>query len=289
MTTPPPGSLITSSFGGVLTPAQVHELLNALITGAPFAGSLTRATTATGKLAFPTVAPSGYAWLEELQQVPRLVLDDKSLIVAVKKIIGALPVSSEMRSDSSVNITAWVTGALTDSLSRDLDLGLLHGTGTPQPDGIIDQAEAVAGASLLAAVGAAIAAIGEKGGQPNTIALSPTAYAAELTATDAEGRLVHPDGLPDLFGLSIVQVPGLDPALVYDARRCYIVLGSDSTVTLHDDWEHDATMLLVSARANAGLPVAQKSIRKLTIGDGDGSAGSAAPETPAKARAAART
>ena len=31
---PPAAGLVTGSFAGVLTPAQVHELLNALITGA---------------------------------------------------------------------------------------------------------------------------------------------------------------------------------------------------------------------------------------------------------------
>ena len=121
--------LVTGSFAGVLTPAQVHEVLNALITGAPFAASLTRATTSTGKMAFPTVAPSGYAWLEELEEVPRLVLDDKALIVAVKKVMGGLPVSQEMISDATVNITSWIRTGLTDSLSRDLDLGLLNGAG----------------------------------------------------------------------------------------------------------------------------------------------------------------
>jgi HK97 family phage major capsid protein len=257
--------LVTGSFAGVLTPAQVQALLNALIEGAPFAASLERATTSTGKLAFPTVAPSGYAWLEELQTVPKLVLDDKALVVAVAKIIGALPISAEMLSDASVNITTWVGTALTDSLSRDLDQGLLGGTGSPQPDGIIAQAAAVTGASLIEATGKAMAAIGEAGGTADTIALSPTAYVAELTATDAEGRLVHPDGLPDLFGLSIVQVPGLATPLCYWSERIYLVLGQDSTVTLHDDWEHDATVALVKGRANVGAPVANKSIRKLTV------------------------
>lgn len=282
MTTPTSDRIITSSFGGVLTPAQVWQLLNALIEGAPYAASLTRANTATGKLAFPTVAPSGYAWLEELQQVPRLVLNDKALIVAVAKIIGALPVSSEMYSDAAVNITSWVSGALRDSLSRDLDLGLLNGSGAPEPDGVIAQADEVSGATLIAAAGAAIAEIGEAGGAADTIALSPTAYADELVRSDDLGHLVHPDGLPDLLGLNIVQVPGLTPSLVYDARRCFLVLGQDSTVTLHDDWEHDATMLLVKARANVGVPVAGKSIRKLEIEGG----GRARPARPAGAKSA---
>lgn len=264
MTTPAPG-LVTGSFAGTLTPAQVWSLLNALVEGSPFASSLTRANTSTGKLAFPTVGPTGFAWLEELEEVPSVLLNDKALIVAVAKIAGLLPVSSEMQSDAAVNITSWVQGALADSLSRDLDLGLLRGTGTPQPNGIIAQADPVEGPTLIGAAGAAIAAIGEAGGTTDTIAMSPTVYAAELTRTDDLGHLVHPDGLPDLIGLNIVQVPGLDPPLVYDAGRCFLVLGQDSNVTLHDDPHHDAMLLLVKARANVGVPVKDKAIRKLDI------------------------
>jgi Phage capsid family len=262
----------TTSFDGVLTPAHVTALLSALVGGAPFAASLTRAPTATGKMAFPTAAPSGFSWLEELDKVPSLLLNDKALIVVAAKIIGALPVSAEMVNDAAVNITSWVTGALADSLSRDLDLGLLRGTGRPQPDGIIAQADPVTGPTLTAAAGAAIASIGEAGGGCDTIALSPTAYAAELVATDADGRLHHPDGLTAVAGLQIVQVPGLDSPLAYDASRCYLVIGQDSTVTPHDDWEHDAMVLLVKARANVAVPVKAKAIRKLEIGDGPASA-----------------
>jgi HK97 family phage major capsid protein len=283
MTSPNPPGLVTRSFDGTLTPAQVWALLNALIEGAPFAASLTRAETATGKMAFPTVAPSGYSWLEELEEVPRLVLNDKAVIVAVAKIIGALPVSSEMFADAAVNITAWVGTALADSLSRDLDLGLLNGSGKPEPDGIIAQADEVSGATLIAAAGAGIAAIGEAGGTADTIAMSPTMYAAELTARDADGRLIHPDGLPDLLGLEIVQVPALDPPLLYDARRCYLVMGQDSTVTPHDDWQHDAMVLLVKGRANVGVPVAHKSIRKLEISDDGGRAAATAKRSTGKA------
>lgn len=256
----------TGSWVGVLTPAQVNQLLNALIEGAPFANSLTRAVTSSGRLAFPTVAPSGFAWLAELQEVPRLTLGDKAQVVLTKKVQGDLPVSSEMLADASVNIVNWVGTSLTDSLSRDMDLGLLGGTGGVQPEGIIDQAEAAAGATLIAAAGAGIAEIGEAGGVTDTIALSPTAYAAELVRSDDLGHLVHPDGLPDLLGLKIVQVPGLADPLLYDARRCYFVLGTDSAVTLHDDWEHDAKIVKVSARANVAVPVAHKSLRKLEIG-----------------------
>ena len=259
--------LTTGSFNGVLTPAQVADLLNALIGGAPFADSLTRADTSTGKLAFPTVAPSGFAWLEELQEVPRLVLDDKALIVAVRKVMGTVPISNEQIADSTERASSWARDAIVDSLSRDMDLGLLNGRGAAQaePDGIIAQAAEAAGASLVAATGAAIAAIGEAGGAADTIAMSPTAYAAELTRSDDLGHLVHPDGLPDFLGLSIVQVPAIGSALVYDARRIFLVLGSESDVTLHDDYQHDAVAMNVKARVNVAAPVAGKSIRKLAI------------------------
>ncbi len=267
MTTP--NGLITSSFDGTLTPAQVSALLNSLIEGAPFAASLTRAETSTGRMAFPTVAPTGWAWLEELQQVPTVLLNDESLIVAVAGCKGIVPVSQEMFADASVNITRWVSGTLADSLSRDLDLGLLNGTGRPQPNGIVAQADPVTGATLTDAAGAAIAAIGEAGGTCNTIALSPTAYAAELTATDSTGRLLHPDGLDDFLGLSIVQVPALVDPLAYDSGRIFLVLGQDSAVTVHDDFQHDALALLVKCRANVAAPVKDKSIRLLAIGTPD--------------------
>jgi HK97 family phage major capsid protein len=275
MTTPAQSSLVRSSFGGVLTPAQVHELLNALVTGAPFSASLTRAGTSTGTLAFPTVGPTGWSWLEELQAVPDLLLGDESLIIQVCKLAGALPVSSEMLFDSTVNITVWVGDALRDSLSRDLDLGVLRGTGRPQPSGIIAQADEVTGATLLAAAGAAIASIGEKGGQADSIALSPTMYSAELTAVDTTGRPIHPGGLPELAGLRIIQVPDLGPPLVYDSRRCFLVVGQDSSITVHDDYKRDAQVLLVKARVNIGVPVKDKSLRKLAI-------------TPAATRASAK-
>ena len=123
----------------------------------------------------------------------------------------------------------------------------------------------MSGTTLTGAAAAAIAGIGEAGGAADTIALSPTAYAAELTAEDSQGRLMHPDGLPDLLGLKIVQVPALTPPLVYDAKRCFLVLGQDSTVTPHDDFQHDALTLLVKARANVAVPVKAKAIRKLTV------------------------
>ena len=183
-----------------------------------------------------------------------------------------------MVDDASVNISAWIGGAMGDSLSRDLDLGLLGGTGPPQPGGVVDQADEVDGPTLVAAAAAALAEIGEAGGSADTVLMSPTAYAGELAATDTTGRLLHPDGLDDLIGLDIVQSPGLAAPLVYDSARVFFVLGSESTATLHDYPERDGYQLLIKARCNAAVPVPAKSIRKLSV-----------TATPDPGRAAARS
>ena len=47
-------------------------------------------------------------------------------------------------------------------------------------------------------------------------------------------------------------------------------------MTLHDDPHHDAMLLLVKARANVGVPVKDKAIRKLDITEPDPGAGGAA-------------
>ena len=50
-------------------------------------------------------------------------------------------------------------------------------------------------------------------------------------------------------------------------------------MTIHDDPHHDAMLLLVKARANVGVPVKDKAIRKLDITEPD----------PRAARPAAKT
>lgn len=285
MTTPSSiDGLTTQGFHGQLTPSQVQTVLNELVTGAPFAGSLTRVQTATGRAFFPVAAPTGFAWLQELERVPDILLNDSGQVVVVAKVAGILPISSEMLSDSSLNVTGFVSGAIQDSLSRDVDEGVLRGTGTPQPDGLIDQCPVTAGPTLIAAVGAAIAEVGEAGGTVNTLALSPTDYAAELTSVNGQGDIRHPDGMTDLAGLQLVQVPGLEQPICYDSTRVFLVLGTDGQVTIHDDPRHDAQLLLVKARINVAAPVAAKSIRKLSVG-GNGTE----PTAARTARTSAKT
>lgn len=84
------------------------------------------------------------------------------------------------------------------------------------------------GASLTAAVAAAIADIGEDGGTPTHLALNPTDAATEVTREATDGQPVRPDGMEQLQGLQIVRVPGLAEPLVYDATRIYAVVAVTS-------------------------------------------------------------
>ena len=232
MTTPAPG-LVTGSFAGTLTPAQVWALLNALVEGSPFAASLTRANTSTGKLAFPTVGPTGFAWLEELQEVPSLLLNDKALIVSVAKVAGLLPVSSEMQSDAAVNITTWVQRC--PGRQPEPRPGPRAAAGDRQPPARRDHRPGRRGIRPDADRRGRCRHRGHRRGRrhhQHDRACRPTTYAAELTATDADGRLVHPDGpgRPDRAGHRAGSGPGPAAGL----RRGAVLPGAGPGQQRHD-------------------------------------------------------
>jgi HK97 family phage major capsid protein len=268
MTSPAPANVSTGSFGGYPFPADVvARVINLLIDSAPFAASLTRQQTGRSAVAWPTARPSGFAWLRELEEFPTVSLGDDAYVVAVAKIGGVIDLSNESVGDASINLTATLATLLQDSLSRDLDLGLLNGSGPPEPVGVIGVAANVTGADLLEAVAKARGQIADAGGMPTTIALGGTALADADTARDDNGQLVFPGGFAAAAGLDAVTVPGLATPLVYDKSRAYIVVRDDAAVEVSRDWHFslDATSVRVKARVAAAIPDPAKAIRKLTV------------------------
>jgi HK97 family phage major capsid protein len=271
MTTPLPSPPAVSSrgFQGVLVPPEVQaRIINLLIENAAFADSLTRVPTATGSVAFPVAAPSGAAWIAELAQIPLMSLNDRADVVAVAKLAGLLDISNEMMNDATINVTAAFTTLLTDSLSRQLDDGLLHGGGPPEPAGVVAVAPAVTGADLLDAVLAARGSIADAGGVPNILAASGADLAAADGARDSTGALTFPNGFAAVTGLTHVTVPALTPPLVYDSSRLYLVVRNDAMVEASQDYrfEFDATTFRVKARMACACPDPNKAIRKLEVG-----------------------
>jgi Phage capsid family len=211
-------------------------------------------------------SPTGFAWLDELQQFPTVDLADNAYLAAIAKIGGIVDVSNESISDSSINLSASLATVLQDSLSRDLDLGLLNGGGPPEPVGVIGVAPPALGANLLAQVTAAKGAIGDAGGTPTALAISATALAAE-DAKQGTAGLMYPAGFAAAMGLVPVVVPALATPLVYDQSRTYLAVRNDAQVEFSRDWhfDRDATSVRVKARVTAAIPDPNKAIRKLSV------------------------
>lgn len=259
--------LTGADFAGVLVPPEVQaQVINLLVGGAPFANSLTRQPTSARSVAWPVASPTGFAWLPELGPIPEVDLQDNAVIVTVAKIAGLLTIANETIDDSAINVTSAVSTVLSDSLSRDLDLGLLNGTGPPQPSGVVPAAPAVVNADFLAGVSQAVGEIGDAGGTADTLALSGAALAAQTSKTGPNG-LFYPNGFAAAVGLNAVVVPALATPLVYDSTRCFLVVnGQESEVAVSNDYnfDKDAATLRVKARVAAGIPAPSKSIRKIT-------------------------
>ena len=269
MTTPTQRAVTTGSFAGVPFPADVQaRIINLLIDSAPLAASLTRQPTNRSTVAWPTASPSNAAWLGELQPFPEANLGDDAYVVGVAKLGQVLDLSNESWSDSQINLTSELATLLRDSLSRDLDLGLLNGSGPPEPVGIIGVAAEAAGADLLEAVTVGRGQIGDQGGSPDTLAWSATGLAQADASRDDNGQLVYPGGFAAALGLTAVVVPQLATPLLYDKSRCFLVVRNDVAVDVSTDWHFhlDATSMRIKGRFAAAIPDPNKAIRKLAVG-----------------------
>ena len=283
MSMPAPPAVGSPAFQGHLVPPQVQQrIISTLIEQAAFAASITRLPTSSGSVVFPVAAPAGAGWTAELARIPLMSLNDRAEVVAVAKLAGLLDVSNEMMDDASINLSAQFTTLLRDSLSRQLDDGLLFGSGPPEPKGVVATAAEAAGTDLLDAALNARGAIADAGGQASTLAASGAMLAAADGQRDANGGLIFPNGFAAALGLTPVTVPNLDPPLVFDRSRLYLVLRDDSSVEMSRDFrfEFDATTFRVRARMACACPDPAKTIRRLAITE---------PEPERAARPAAKT
>lgn len=287
---PAPPALDTGSFSGRAVPvATVRGVINLLISGAPLANAFTRQQTNRSALAWPTAQPSGFSWLAELEQFPTITMGDGAYTVAVAKIGGIVDLSNELWADNDINLTSQLGTLLADSMSRDLDLGLLNGQGPPEPVGVLGVAPPVSGPDLLAAAAAARGEIADAGGAPDVIALSGAMLADADTTRAADGQLIYgAGGFGAAAGLRPVVVPQLPVPIVFDSSRCFLVVRDDATVDVSTDYHFnfDATSLRIKARVAAAIPDVAKSIRKLVIGNGGGTGGGGAEPAAQAARKA---
>jgi len=146
-------------------------------------------------------------------------------------------ITREAFEDADWPIADEVSRVVQDAFSRDLDLGLLGGTGAgANPLGVTGRADEAVEATLTAAVAAAVSDIGESGWRATHVALSPTT-ATEAAREGSDGHPVYPQGISALLGLTAVPVPGLASPRVYDAGRIYAVVARDFRVERSTEYE----------------------------------------------------
>jgi len=268
-------ALSRASFDGITVPQKVRDaILSTLVGGAPFARSLPGLRTVRGTIAFPIAGPSGQGWVAENQPLPTVTLNDDSYVIGVSKIAGVIAMSNESISDSVLDQQAAVGAVLQDTLSADLDDGLLNGTGiAPIPVGVVSRAASTTGAftDMRSGVIASIGELIDAGADPSAIKVyaNGLTVATELAREGTAGP-IYPQGTVGLpFGATIVPAPKMAPddVLVVDTTRVWLVTHDDFEVAVSGEagFTSDQTLLRVKGRFNVATPVAAKALRTFTV------------------------
>ena len=266
----------TGSFQGVLHPADVAQVLNLLVGGAPFCNAaLTPYPTTRHAVAFPTAKPDRPQWLKEMDPLPVVGLGDDADIVATCKLASIVLMSNESAADASVNLTQEFGELLRESASAELDRGVLYGSDDPEPRGLVAAALPAAGDDLGAAVTTAIGSIGDAGGVATHLAARPSVLADARNERDSTGQMIYPNGLGAALGLAEVGVPELAAAdiLVVSRAKVWLVTRNDFQVDTSIDWafDRDALAVRIRGRFAVAAPDLPKGLRRLSV-TGPGSA-----------------
>jgi HK97 family phage major capsid protein len=105
MTIPSPPAIATRSFGGAPFPPEVvNQIIDLLISGAPWAASLTRQPTTRNSVVWPTAKPSGWSWLNELDKFPTVDVGDGVYEAIPRKLGGLVDLSNESVGDAAINL-----------------------------------------------------------------------------------------------------------------------------------------------------------------------------------------
>jgi HK97 family phage major capsid protein len=252
-------------------PLEVRPVVSAIVGGSPFARSLTPLPTRRTGVVFPLVDDTDEpAWGKELDLVPALDLESGEYDVAVSRLSGSILISQESIDDAEYPLTAQVEQVIEDKFSWKLERDFIGGAGPhPTPLGILNVAAEVEGADLELAAVAAKAEIGTAGGEANSIAMSPALIGTLESARDEIGRSLYPDAGTTFAGLATIRSVHATSAVVYDARRLWIVISRDFSVQfsreVSEAWNRFAQSMRIVGRFALAAPMPAKSVRKLKV------------------------
>ncbi|MCB0983842.1 MAG: phage major capsid protein [Ilumatobacter sp.] len=267
-------SITTASFDAAFWPDEiVGTVALATITGAPFARNLTPLPVSKGTVAFPRANPSGFSWIGEGEALPTVSLNDDADVVAVAKLAGVFDLSNESLADPDYPVGDLLSAAVRDSMSHQLDVGLLFGAGAPEPEGVLDAApEAVGGDDFRADIIGAWGELVDAGANPEAIVAfaSASVVAWELARTTVDGVPIHADGAAAMVGpgIRLQPVPALSAGetLVCDTSRTFLVIRNEFEVAFseHEKFRNDSTTCRIKARFAVACPNPGKALRKIT-------------------------
>ena len=269
----PPG--ITQATWPSTFPLEVRPIISAIVGGSPFARSLTPLPTNRTGAVFPLVDNvTDPAWGGELSDVPVLDLESGEYDAAVSRLSGSILISQESLDDADWPISAQTEQVIEDTFSAKLERDFISGAGPhPTPLGILNVASEVTGADLELAAVAAKAQIGERGGEANSIAMSPTLIGTLESARDTLGRALYPDAATTFAGLATVRSVAATQAICYDSTRLWLVINRDfsaqMTPYVSEAWNKYAQSLRIVGRFALAAPMPAKSVRKLSVTEPD--------------------
>lgn len=264
----------TASFDAAFWPDQIVEAIAlGVITGSPFARSLTALPISKGTVSFPRASPSGFDWVAEGSPLPTVDLGDDADVVATCKLAGVFALSNESVDDADVPLGDMLAGAVRDAMSPELDRGLLLGAGGTEPEGVLAVApEAIGGADYRADLILGWGEMVDAGANPESIVAfaSASVVAWELARTTNDGIPLHADGAQAMVGpgIRLVATPTLSSGttLLVDTSRVFLVVRNDFQVDFssHERFSNDQQSCRVKARFAVAAPHPAKSLRKIT-------------------------
>lgn len=266
-------SITTASFDAEIFQDEVSAfVLNELVAGSVFAASLSPIVTDRGGVVIPRLAPAGFAWAAEGITLPTVTLNDSSDVTPVTKLAGTFDLSNESIADTALDIGNLIGRAVQDSMSFDLDRGLLYGEEGLEPNGVVARATpGNSSGSLREGVIRAWASLVDSGAPADRVVAFATAgtLAEELSRETIEGLPVHPDGeVPRLGSVMLKMTPAMEPGeiLVVDTSHVYTVIRQDFSVEMDRSagFRSDSTACRIVGRFAVAAPVPSKSLRLLT-------------------------
>ena len=262
----------TASWQSIPFPTDVvAQLFNESLTTSPFTSNITRRSTGSNAVGYPTINPTGAGWTAELGAVPALDLGDDALVAQIKKLIAQGVISHEALMDASFDIGSAIGRGVADTFAGLLDPAGLYGDQPDEPAGVVAAlGAALDNSDLSAAAADGIGALYAAGGTPSRIFCAPDVWTAEAQRISVDNASSgSADALQSIFGVPLTVVPTMTAGtgLVADTSRIEFVVREDIAFELNEaaGWNVDGVGYRLRTRVAYAVPTPAKAGVNITV------------------------